>query len=123
MHGLLGGLPHARYKAAYQGRESDYASGHRHLLHQPLYRKDGGDGLRGLLGALPYPSRAYGSLRGHAYHPTSKPGSLHRLWRLRIDLSRTPDESDHHQGKRGTQVRGEAQRGRGEKVEIDDFGF
>lgn len=90
-------------------------SGHRHLLHQPLYRKDGGDGLRGLLGALPYPSRAYGSLRGHAYHPTSKPGSLHRLWRLRIDLSRTPDESDHHQGKRGTQVRGEAQRGRGEK--------
>ena len=115
MHGLLGGLPHARYKAAYQGRESDYASGHRHLLHQPLYRKDGGDGLRGLLGTLPYPSRAYGSLRGHAYHPASKPRSLHRLWRLRIDLSRTPDESDHHQGKRGTQVRGEAQRGRGEK--------
>ena len=47
--------------------------------------------------------------------PASKPRSLHRLWRLRIDLSRTPDESDHHQGKRGTQVRGEAQRGRGEK--------
>ena len=42
MHGLLGGLPHARYKTAYQGRESYYASGHRHLLHQPLYRKDGG---------------------------------------------------------------------------------
>ena len=71
-------------------------SGHRHLLHQPLYRKDGGDGLRGLLGTLPYPSRAYGSYERHAYHPPSKPGSLHRLWRLRIDLSRTPDESDHH---------------------------
>ena len=94
---------------------SEVCPTHRHLLHQPLYRKDGGDGLRGLFGALPYPSRAYGSLRGHADHPASKPRSLHRLWRLRIDLSRTPDESDHHQGKRGTQVRGEAQRGRGEK--------
>ena len=119
MHGLLGGLPHARYKAAYQGRESDYTSGHRHLLHQPLYRKDGGDGLRGLFGALPYPSRAYGSLRGHADHPASKPRSLHRLWRLRIDLSRAIIIKANEVHKFVEKPKEEEVK----KVEIDDFGF
>lgn len=77
------------------------------FINRCIVKTEGTD-WRGLFGALPYPSRAYGSLRGHADHPASKPRSLHRLWRLRIDLSRTPDESDHHQGERSTQVRGEA---------------
>ena len=123
MHGLLGGLPHARYKAAYQGRESDYTSGHRHLLHQPLYRKDGGDGLRSLFGALPYPSRAYGSLRGHADHPASKPDlcigcggceSICPVRPMRAIIIKANEVHKFVEKPKEEEVK---------KVEIDDFGF
>ena len=123
MHGLLGGLPHARYKAAYQGRESYYASGiATFFINRCIVKTEGTD-----CGACSEhcPTQAVHMVpyEGTLTIPQVNPDLCIGCGGCESICPVRPMRAINHQGKRSTQVRGEAKEEEVKKVEIDDFGF